>query len=42
MEHGEEILNLELMDRIDLHDPTVWVRDLLRVLPAAFSTVPFS
>jgi hypothetical protein len=41
MEHGEEILDLELMDRIDLHDPTA-VCDLLRILPAAFSTVPFS
>ena len=25
MEHGEEILDLELMDRIDLHDPTARV-----------------
>src|SRR5262249_22174452 len=26
MEHGEIILDLELMDRIDLHDPTAVVR----------------
>src|SRR5262249_4942779 len=26
MEHGEVILDLELMDRIDLHDPTARVR----------------
>ena len=37
MEHGEEILDLELMDRIDLHDPTAMCAlcDLLGVLPAA-------
>jgi hypothetical protein len=35
MEHGEVILDLELMDRIDLHDPTALcaLRDLLRILP---------
>ena len=34
MEHGDEILDLELMDRIDLHDPTAVcaLRGLLRVL----------
>src|SRR5215469_3980357 len=38
MEHGEEILDLELVDRIDLHDLTAVcaLRGLLRVLAGRF------
>src|SRR6516225_10277050 len=41
MEHGEEILDLELMDRINLHDSTAVcaLRGLPRILPAALSAV---
>jgi hypothetical protein len=37
MEHGEEILDLELMDRIDLHDPTAVCALYLETVDSASS-----